>query len=443
MGAKVIKCGGNASTFKSDNFAVDETKVADVGSDSQNNENEFSESQQEVIELIRNKKNVFLTGIAGSGKSYLITKLRSIFPDKSIVITSTTGISAFNIGGLTIHSYLGLGIGDRTVKASLSKLTQSIKQGIRNLDILVIDEISMLSSELFEKINEILQKIRGRSKAPFGGVQIILSGDLLQLETIGNFTSIIESQLFQEFAVFKLTTNFRQKEDPLWSSILNRLRVNQLTEDDVSLLQDKVEEFDEYNDFVIIKTTNNAVNAINDRKYAQLSGDEYTYKTSEKGSKTLLFDLRKQFSAKGITELKLKAGCKVMLIRNLNTELGLINGATGIVTGFTAHGVPIVKFDHLNYKVTVDREEWTREIDSERCTINQIPLILSWANTVHKCQGLSLSEAVIDISASFCNHQVYVALSRVKTLSGLHLKKSFNVSKITVNKRMIDFYEQH
>jgi ATP-dependent DNA helicase PIF1 len=403
--------------------------------------NEFSKSQQEVVELIKSKRNIFLTGIAGSGKSYLISKLRDTFPDKQIVLTSTTGISAFNIGGFTIHSYLALGLGDREPKESVRRLSNPAKISLRRLDILVIDEVSMLSAELFQKINEILQRIRGNCYQ-FGGVQIILSGDLLQLEIIGSaFKPIIESRLFPDFVIATLTTNFRQKEDSQWSELLNRLRVNELTHQDLALLKNKVEQFDEHNDLVVIKSTNAGVNSINESKYRQLSGDEHTYKMAERGSKTLLYDLRKQFVAKGSAELKLKVGCKVMLTRNLDTCIGLTNGAIGMVTGFTPTGLPFVKFDHLDFKVIIERQEWVQEMDKERCSITQIPLILSWANTVHKCQGISLTKAVIDISSAFCNHQVYVALSRVRSLDGLRLK-SFNENKIVVNEKMIKFYSE-
>ena len=403
--------------------------------------NEFSKSQQAVIELIKSKKNIFLTGIAGSGKSYLISRLRDTFPNKQIVLTSTTGISAFNIGGFTIYSYLALGLGDKDPRESVGRLSAAAKISIRRLDILVIDEVSMLSAELFQKINEILQRVRG-NPYQFGGVQIILSGDLLQLEIIGkSFKPVIESRLFPDFVIATLTTNFRQKDDANWSELLNRLRINEMTESDLSVLKTKVEQFDEHNDLVVIKCTNAGVNTINEKKYSQLSGDEHTYKMVEKGSKTLLFDLRKQFVAKGSAELKLKVGCKVMLTRNLDTEIGLTNGAIGIVTDFTPTGLPFVKFDHLDFKVIVERQEWVQEMGKEKCSITQIPLILSWANTVHKCQGLSLSKAVIDISSAFCNHQVYVALSRVRTLDGLRLK-SFNKNKITVNKKMIEFYSE-
>src|SRR4029079_6382805 len=148
------------------------------------NDSEFSESQLGAIQLIEDGKNIFLTGMAGSGKSFLLTSLSRLFPSKNIILTSTTGISAFNIGGCTIHSYLSLGLGDQTVGKSLFKMQGGRKKHIQKLDILIIDEVSMLSSALTEKIHQSLQKVRN-NYALFGDVQIILSGDLLQLETIG------------------------------------------------------------------------------------------------------------------------------------------------------------------------------------------------------------------------------------------------------------------
>src|SRR4029079_6292245 len=194
-----------------------------------------------------------------------------------------------------------------------------------------------------------------------------------------------------------------------------------LIPDDIATLEAKIvnnSEIEKITDAILLKSTNHEVNSYNSSKYAELTGEKYTYNCSCKGNKDLLQDLKKQFSAKGIDTLKLKEGCRVMLVRNIDVDLGLVNGATGYVVGFVRN-CPIVRFDHRQHApMTIAQQEWKREIGYDHCTVTQIPLVLSWANTIHKVQGLSLSKAVIDVGRAFCNHQVYVALSRVKSLDG-------------------------
>lgn len=396
----------------------------------------YSESQEKAIELIKKGKNIFLTGEAGNGKSYLLKSLKTLFPEKCIVLTATTGVAAFNLGGSTIHSVLCLGIGDFEADTIVRKMSIGIITVIKNIDILVIDEISMMNSSLFEKINRILKNITGYNKF-MGGKQIIVSGDFFQLPNITG-TIIFESKYWKKLTPVILKTNFRQNGDDKYLELLKRIRVGNILQEDIDLLNSKIcEKKDEH---FSIFPTNSQVRIVNEFHYDNINSPEYVFKTNYSGDEYILKDLKKQFFENNLETIKLKIGCRVMLIRNINTNCGLVNGASGIVKKLL-NGSALVQFDHLKTLVSISKEEWKVEIGSKKSSATQIPLIVSYAGSIHKSQGLTLTNAYMDLSKCFCNHQVYVALSRVKTLDGLSLN-NFDPKKITVNKKVVDYYKE-
>jgi ATP-dependent DNA helicase PIF1 len=436
---------------------------------------ELSENQKKALDIFKEGKNLLMIGQAGVGKSKNIKVFedytKTHFKNKQFYITASTGISAYNIGGITIHSFLGIGTGKGNLTSLYNKVRRKkdIVHRIIATDIIVLDEASMISAELFEKINFILKRLR-KSNEPFGGIQMILSMDPLQLlpvfKSIGKEVLderlIVESDFFnntfnnENGNIITLLQNFRQKKNPGYVDTLTRIRLGTYTEDDIKLIEtrliSKLTETDllDSKDSIHIVTTNKKAQIINSKNYDLLEGEENIYLSSfitsgdcKETCDLLKKELETQFESRGLTTLRLKIGARVMLVKNLETEIGLVNGSIGIVVDFIelqGNAFPIVKFDN-GVEKAIDSIEWSLQIDNNKITGVQIPLILAYALTSHKVQGLTLKTAVCDIGDCFCEAQVYVVLSRVQHLEGLYLK-TFNKRKIKVNKTMLDYLKQ-
>lgn len=417
---------------------------------------ELSDTQRNAFSKFRSGESMLILGSAGTGKTRLVKEFYKYVKrndeTKTMYITSTTGISAYNIGGITINSFMGIGTGDASIEVLLKRLRYkiSIKDRIRRTDILVIDEISMMSASIFEKIDVIFQTLR-KSKLPFGGIQLILTGDFLQLETIFSNPNddnrfIIESQLFKKMfakSTVVLKENFRQRSDNKYIDILMRIRRSEQTEIDVSHLRERLlKRGEQKGDIVHLVSSNRKAQEINTERLGSINSPESYYetvyvKTGDKDTCELLQkELQSQFSQRGIETVALRKGCRVLLIKNLDVTNGLVNGSIGTVEDLFTDGVR-VKFDNGVVQI-VNKVEWEIELDNSRVVLRQIPLMLSYSITIHKSQSLSLDNAVLDLADCFCNHMVYVALSRVRSLSGLYLK-SFNPKKITVNPKLLEF----
>lgn len=393
----------------------------------------LSEEQKEVIKNIQDKKNLFISGEAGTGKSFILKNLHTFFPDKKIILSSTTGVSSFNLGGITIYSFLSLGLGKYTVEYSVKKILAT--GNCDKIDILVIDEISMLNLELFEKINKILQIVKGNDNF-FGGIQIITTGDFFQLPNVEG-TIIFNSIIWKEFTTMILKNNFRQ-EDDVFKSILNRMRKGENTKEDISILKNKVtSKIDEF----CIFPTNDKVKKFNDINFKKLNGSSIIFTAKYNGNIVLKNDLKTQFISKNIDKIVLKENCRVMLLKNIDIDKGLVNGSMGTVKKINKDSVDVL-FDHMENFHKIEIIKWSIEDGISNAYAIQIPLCVAYGSTIHKTQGLTLNSACMDLENCFCNHQVYVALSRVKKLEGLKLI-SFNPEKIKVNKEVIDFYEKY
>jgi ATP-dependent DNA helicase PIF1 len=436
---------------------------------------ELSANQKKALEIFKEGKNLLMIGQAGVGKSKNIKVFedytKTHFKNKQFYITASTGISAYNIGGITIHSFLGIGTGKGNITALFNKVRR--KKDIANrviaTDIIVLDEASMISAELFEKIDFILKRLR-KNNEPFGGIQMVLSMDPLQLlpvfKPIGKEVLderlIVESDFFnntfnkENENIITLLQNFRQQKNPEYVDTLTRIRLGTYTENDIAMIEtrlvDKLTKKDllDSKDSIHIVTTNKKAQIINLKNYDRLVGEENIYSsyflTTGECKETcdlLKKELETQFESRGLTSLKLKIGARVMLVKNLETEIGLVNGSLGIVIDFidiNGFKSPMVKFDN-GVERTIDIVEWGLQIDDNKITGLQIPLILAYALTSHKIQGLTLKNAVCDIADCFCEAQVYVVLSRVQHLEGLYLK-TFNKLRIKVNKTMLDYLKQ-
>jgi len=434
----------------------------------------LNDGQRKAFELFKSGKNLFIIGAGGVGKSHLIKTINNYVKSelqKRIYLCSTTGISAYNIGGMTINAFMGIGTGEESLEMLIRRVykNRGICDRIYYTDVLIIDEISMMSAALFEKINLICQKIK-RNKKFFGGIQLVITGDLLQLIAIfGNnkfkkdqqpedTRLIIESDIllsnFKKENTVHLKENVRQKNDSHFIDLLSKIRYNTLNEDDIKLLNtrlNKVPDESVTGAVVTLVSTNKKAQTINEDKLNKLKEKEHNYQatfdvmcTTESShakvdlKNMLKKELENQFTQKGIHKITLKKGVHVMLIKNLDVDIGLVNGLLGVVVNFVG-GLPEILFNNKIKKV-IGYSQWELEMDNCKVVSQQLPLMLSYALTVHKTQSITLDAAILDLGDCFCDHQVYVAMSRLRSLDGVYLK-SFNNKKITVNKKMIEYLQ--
>lgn len=428
---------------------------------------ELSEEQNKALDLFKKGKNLLIIGSGGTGKSRLIQEMRyhitkgSHIGNKTIVVTATTGIASYNINGITINAFLGIGTGEQDIDILVRKIQRKppVRDRIRNVDILVIDEISMMSAELFEKVNAVCQTIR-RSSAPFGGIQIVLTGDFLQLNPVFNknmnlfkeqdtrlvFESSVFNKYFNKTNTVTLKQNFRQS-DAKFLQLLQRIRLGEHTEEDVTLLRTRLvsklkkskEDMEGAVHLVASNRQAQEINRINLNKNAE-KVIKYDATFIEAGDPEMSGELKKelqsQFTQKGITMIELKKNVRVMLLKNLSVEDGLVNGSIGTVTEYEC-GFPVVTFDN-GIQRAITPVEWELELGNSSCKAVQVPLMLCWALTIHKSQSLTIDKAILDLGECFCNHQVYVALSRVRSLDGVYIT-SFNPNKVQVCEKVKDY----
>jgi len=438
---------------------------------------ELSDEQNEAYNKYIEGKNIFITGPGGSGKSELIRKIYRDAKEKgkNISVCALTGCAAvlLQCKAKTIHSWAGIGLGSGTIEANIKKVTDKEfkKKNWKETQILIIDEVSMLSLKLFEMLDRIGRKVRKCESRPFGGIQLIFSGDFYQLPPVGNKDEIetmqfcFESEIWNEVFPFEnqiqLIKIFRQA-DPIYAGILNQIREGRLKRSSNDKLLEYVGKTIP-EDSLIRPTklfpTKNKVEAINNNEMLALSSEEKAYKVKpvldlpmtkyerEKRSRYNEKDIQAELAyLQGNllcdSEIHLKIGAQVMCVVNIDLELPsgemLCNGSQGIVTGFVENGLPVIKFKN-GIEQVMARHIWPSE-NIPGIGVAQIPLILAWALTIHKAQGATLDLAEIDVgSGIFECGQTYVALSRIKSLEGLYLT-SFDASKIRIHKKVKEYY---
>jgi ATP-dependent DNA helicase PIF1 len=438
---------------------------------------ELSEEQKQAFNKYVRGDNIFITGPGGTGKSALI---RMIYADayskfKDIHVTAMTGCASIllNCKAKTLHSWAGIGLANGETEYFINKIKKNkfLKAIWKATEILVVDEVSMLSLKLFEMLNAIGKAVRGNSK-PFGGIQLIFSGDFFQLPPVGDkdepdtqrfcFESAEWNTVFYRSCQIQLIKIFRQT-DEVYSIILNQIREGKIKRKSNDILLEYVER--PLSSSLIVEPTKlfptkNKVEQINHKKMTILTGEEREYKikyikdlemTKTDKLKRLDFtdkdiQVELDFLAGNLMcdkEMKIKIGAQVMCIINIKSESGdvlICNGSQGIVQSYCEiSGCPKIKYNN-GIEMTMIRHVW----ESDKIPgigVSQVPLILSWALTIHKSQGATLDAAEIDVgSGIFECGQTYVALSRVKSLDGLYLT-SFDAKRIRINKKVKEYYE--
>ena len=378
--------------------------------------------QTQALEKLKSGENVFLTGEAGAGKTYTINLFIewAIENKKNFAITASTGIAATHIDGSTIHSWAALGIKKNLKSQDLQYIqrNENAMNRMLGVEILVIDEVSMLGGETIDDLNKVLQMVH-RNSVAFGGIQVVFVGDFFQLPPVtrGSQQTVFafQSQAWIDAAlqVCYLSEQHRQ-EDPVFLDILTAMRKGTLTEKQKEIITNS--KLDKKPDTQLF-THNVDVDVLNATELAKLPGKEFEFLMSESGIPALVKTLKR--GCLSPEKLMLKEGAIVMFTRN-NFDRGYVNGSVGKIISLSYDKILV----ELNNGEVVSPEfvEWKfRQGRETKATIGQIPLRLAWAITVHKSQGMSLDTAEVDLSKVFEFGQGYVAISRVRSLEGLHV----------------------
>ena len=435
---------------------------------------EFTPSQQKAIDKYNNKENIFITGPGGSGKSAVIRKIVED-ADKTGVRYQVCGLTGcasvlLKCGAKTLHSWSGIGLGKGAIEIISHKVAANKykRNNWRNIDLLIIDEVSMMSEHLIELLNMTAKKCRKNNRL-FGGLQVIFSGDFYQLAPVGDrddeskrthnfcFESPIFDQLFPNDNKICFNEIFRQT-DNTYTKILNQIRVGKISKKSIKTLTDRVGKKYTGTDIkpTRIYPLKRLVNKLNTTSMDKLTGSERKFKieaapipdmSSFKELNITLNQIKSEIeylknNVNCDKTLVLKKGAQVMCIVNMDVDgssLSICNGSQGVVEDFDSiTGYPIVKFRNGITRL-MNPHSWDSEL-YPNVSVLQVPLILAWAITIHKAQGASIELAEIDIGNSvFACGQTYVALSRVVSLDGLYLT-SFNYRKIKVSSKVKKFY---
>ncbi|MEO8515527.1 MAG: helix-turn-helix domain-containing protein [Flavobacterium sp.] len=438
----------------------------------------ISEAAKYTLQFInQTQRNIFLTGKAGTGKTTLLHEIIKT-THKNVVVVAPTGIAALNAGGVTIHSLFQLPfagfIPDNSApqfsdfakfetKQTLSrhfKMSVLKKSVLRNLELLVIDEVSMLRADLLDAIDFMLQSVR-KNKKPFGGVQVLFIGDLMQLPPVirdeewKTLRSYYNGKFFFHSHVIQLNPPlyielskiFRQT-DSTFISVLNNLRNNQISQEDIKKLNQYVKpNFDlkENKGYITLTTHNAKADAMNAKALEELEGKLVQYKPEIIGDfPEKIFPVEEQ--------LQLKIGAQIMFVKNdLSLEKRFFNGKMGVIKSLSSDEI-LVYFPEEKITIEVEKYEWqniryfvnpdTKEIEEEVLgTFVHYPIKLAWAITVHKSQGLTFDKAALDVSQVFLPGQAYVALSRLRSLEGLVLLSPLQMNGISNDLDVMDYAE--
>ena len=399
-------------------------------------------TQSQALDILKTGANVFLTGEPGAGKTHTINTFVDYLRrcDIEPAVTASTGIAATHIGGMTIHSWSGIGIKTKLDKYDLDKIASSeyIAKRINRTKVLIIDEVSMLSANTLDMIDMVCREVK-QSGEPFGGIQIVLVGDFFQLPPIvkkendtnqnklmpdivgtsGIFACDSGAWSRARLVVCYLTEQHRQ-DDTDFLSVLSAIRSNNVSEEHRNYINSRqIDNYDMPENVTKLFSHNFNVDNVNSGELSKIEDASKNFEMTASGNDKLVEILKK--GCLSPENLELKVGAVVMCTKN-NQKEHFANGTLGTVVGFDEFsGYPIIK-THNGFNVTISPMDWAVEENGKiRAQITQVPLRLAWAITVHKSQGMSLNAAVMDLSQVFEYGQGYVALSRVRSLSGLYI----------------------
>jgi hypothetical protein len=402
-------------------------------------------TQAQALEILKLGKNAFITGPAGSGKTHLINSYIKYLRehDIDVGITASTGIAATHMGGMTIHSWAGIGVAASLTQGDLERMFDKsyLAKRFSRVRVLIIDEVSMLHHFRFDLVDTVLRAMKGNEQ-PFGGIQIVLCGDFFQLPPVSRAGEpeshfIYRSEAWRDanFIICYLTEQHRQKDESVLS-ILNEIRKGDVTDGSRELLQSRHNKRTTDLEPTRLFTHNVDVDTLNESELdALVTGEEVVYEMDSHGRDILVEALKKSCLAP--ERLRLKVGARVMCVKN-NFEEGYVNGTLGVVISCRKGHHPVIRTVG-GQSITIEQTSWKIEEDGKvKAEIIQYPLRLAWAITVHKSQGMSLDAVEVDLSKSFEPGMGYVALSRVRTLEGLTIL-GINEMALQVHQEVLEF----
>lgn len=396
--------------------------------------------QETALKHLKSDRNVFLTGQPGTGKTYLINQYISWCVSNGIIpsVTASTGIAAIHVKGRTLHSFAGVRNDNTLTAKDIEGILDSPfrRTSLSKAEVLIIDEISMVSAKLLNAVDKLLRICRN-SDDSFGGLKVIAVGDFFQLPPVkGDFAFTAESWKQADFKVCYLHEQYRQS-DKVFNDILTGIRKGELDKTQKQIIRDRVVE-DAPDDAIRLDTHNRKVDQINEMKLDLIDADAQSYQMSEYGNDKVVKALKASCLSPEL--LILKVGAKVMFTKN-DIQKRWVNGTQGEVVQLDEYSVKVELRSGVTHDVGI--EEWSQTEGYGKyakviASVMQIPLKLAYAITIHKSQGMTLDEAIIDVSHVFECGQAYVAISRVRSLEGVHLQGFLTKKFLAVHEEVVE-----
>lgn len=407
--------------------------------------------QSEALTILEAGASAFITGAPGAGKTYVLNEFIQAARTRgaSVAVTASTGIAATHINGQTIHSWSGVGVAEVMTQTLMKRVRSRRKRKIEAVDILVIDEVSMMPAWLFDMVDDVCRSLR-HSPEPFGGLQVVLSGDFFQLppvnrsfhqrDTMPGPELLVSRQRYADVGknpcgfvteslvwdqlnpvVCYLSGQHRQEDGQLLT-VLTDIRTGDVTQDDHNVLAERIGKTPTLGEVAVhLFPVNKQADMLNDLRLSQIDDRIHEYHAESAGPANLVASLKKSMLAPEL--LGLKNGAAVMALRN-DADRQYVNGSIGTVEGFVSEakgGWPIVAFENGNTVIMKPASWEMMDGETVLASVKQVPLRCAWGITIHKSQGMTLDRAVMDLRRSFAPGMGYVALSRVENLDGLYL----------------------